>query len=299
VPSNFQQQVKQSMPYAIEEATVVSYDPRDPRSLAIRTNGGRVIKNCTGATSGLTSGVHVLIVINRFGNGAVVIGAIQDAQTMASTGSVVQALNPPGDLSIVSGVRLLVAQWSAHPSNNGLCYQVQHNAIDEEDGNEVSVLITRGSQYVHDCPSGTTRYFRLRVLQYISASNIMYSAWSVWASGTSIGVSASDISLEQGKVLIGGVDGFSAEQAVSGDASITYAGVVTLKNTGPGTAGPIGDSTNIPVISIDAQGRVTALTSVPVPASEVHSEVVMEPGILPPTPVFTADDTDWIYALVE
>lgn len=38
--------------------------------------------------------------------------------------------------------------------------------------------------------------------------------------------------------------------------------VATLKNTGPGATGPIGDTSHTPVITIDAQGRVTALTSV-------------------------------------
>jgi hypothetical protein len=38
-------------------------------------------------------------------------------------------------------------------------------------------------------------------------------------------------------------------------------GVATLKNTGPGATGPIGSSTTVPVVTIDAQGRVTALTS--------------------------------------
>jgi hypothetical protein len=188
MPSNFQQQVKQATPYVIEEATVVSYDPRDTRSLAIRTSGGRVIRNCAGATTGLTAGVHVLVVINRFGSGAVVIGAVQDSQTVASSGNPIQALNPPANLAVVAGYRFLVAQWDFYPGNNSICYQVQHNAAAAEDGNQVSALVTKGSQYVYDCVANTLHYFRVRALQYLSASNLMYSAWSSWVSGTARGI---------------------------------------------------------------------------------------------------------------
>jgi hypothetical protein len=47
----------------------------------------------------------------------------------------------------------------------------------------------------------------------------------------------------------------------SGDATVSSGGVVTLKNTGPGATGPIGSATLAPVVTIDAQGRVTALSS--------------------------------------
>ena len=58
-------------------------------------------------------------------------------------------------------------------------------------------------------------------------------------------------------------DGYSTPHAetMSGDATITDAGVLTLKNTGPGATGPIGSATVVPVVTIDAKGRVTALTS--------------------------------------
>lgn len=48
----------------------------------------------------------------------------------------------------------------------------------------------------------------------------------------------------------------------SGDLTVVPStGISTLKNTGPGATGPIGSTTTTPVITIDAQGRVTALTS--------------------------------------
>lgn len=47
--------------------------------------------------------------------------------------------------------------------------------------------------------------------------------------------------------------------AVSGDLTCNGTGTCILKNTGPGATGPIGSTTVIPVVTIDAQGRVTAL----------------------------------------
>lgn len=50
--------------------------------------------------------------------------------------------------------------------------------------------------------------------------------------------------------------------ALTGDIT-TSAGAVatTLKNTGPGATGPLGSATTAPSVTIDAQGRVTALSS--------------------------------------
>lgn len=48
---------------------------------------------------------------------------------------------------------------------------------------------------------------------------------------------------------------------MSGDATATGGGALTLKNTGPGATGPLGSATVAPIVTIDAQGRVTALAS--------------------------------------
>ena len=45
-----------------------------------------------------------------------------------------------------------------------------------------------------------------------------------------------------------------------GDLAGTYPNP-TLGTAGPGATGPIGDGTHVPVVTIDAKGRVTALTS--------------------------------------
>ena len=58
-------------------------------------------------------------------------------------------------------------------------------------------------------------------------------------------------------------DGYSIPHAVtmSGDATLSDTGVLTLKNTGPGATSATGSSNVVPILSIDAQGRVTSLTS--------------------------------------
>ena len=60
-----------------------------------------------------------------------------------------------------------------------------------------------------------------------------------------------------GNLLIGNGSQW-ATQGLSGDATISATGVLSLKNTG--TAGTYGSALNIPVFATDAQGRVTSVT---------------------------------------
>lgn len=56
--------------------------------------------------------------------------------------------------------------------------------------------------------------------------------------------------------------------ALTGDVtSSAGAAATTLKNTGPGATGPLGSTTTVPVVTIDAQGRVTGLTSATIAAT--------------------------------
>ena len=56
------------------------------------------------------------------------------------------------------------------------------------------------------------------------------------------------------RINIGANDASNLTQGILPDAR--------LANTGPGATGPVGDAGNIPVITIDSKGRITALTSV-------------------------------------
>jgi trimeric autotransporter adhesin len=65
----------------------------------------------------------------------------------------------------------------------------------------------------------------------------------------------------------------AANLAVGGDLTGTLPNP-TLKNTGPGAIGPIGDSTHIAIVTIDAQGRITALTSLAVVCNNIQGVAV-------------------------
>lgn len=185
---------KSQLPYTIERARVVSYDPRDPRSIAISLSGGRVIRNCT-ATGEVRVGASVLAIVSHYDNGVVVIGSVQDAVSISSSGTTGNraALNPPANLRTANGVQQIVLLWDFYPGNDGVCYQVQHNAAAAEDGNEVLALVTKGSIYLYGASAGVTRYFRVRAVQWLSASNVLSSAWSNWVSGSAATLSNSDL----------------------------------------------------------------------------------------------------------
>jgi len=61
-----------------------------------------------------------------------------------------------------------------------------------------------------------------------------------------------------GNLLIGSGTQWST-QALSGDATLTSGGILTLKNTG--TPGTYGAASTIPVFTTDAQGRITSVTN--------------------------------------
>lgn len=78
-------------------------------------------------------------------------------------------------------------------------------------------------------------------------------------AGTALAFGAIDLSKA---AAAGGVIQAVSFPALTGDIT-TSAGALatTLKNTGPGATGPIGSVNTTPIVTIDAQGRVTALTS--------------------------------------
>lgn len=187
---------KNQLPYTLEQATVVSYDPRDPRSIAIRVSGGRVIRNCMSSGGAVSVGSTVMAVISHYDNCAIIIGSVQNSASIAANGTEGSnvALNPPSGLRVTHTVREIGFHWDFYPGNDKICYQVQHNAAGAEDGNEVSALVTKGSSFFYDCPTpGGTRYFRVRSLQWISAGNVLYSAWGAWTQGTALSLVVSDL----------------------------------------------------------------------------------------------------------
>ncbi|GBD07666.1 hypothetical protein HRbin21_01497 [bacterium HR21] len=76
---------------------------------------------------------------------------------------------------------------------------------------------------------------------------------------------------DAGKVLVWGGTQWAAT-AVSGDATLSGTGVLTLANSGV-TAGTYGSATQVPVITVDAKGRVTNITTAAVTGDNWGSQV--------------------------
>lgn len=62
------------------------------------------------------------------------------------------------------------------------------------------------------------------------------------------------------------IAGTASNISVSNGDGAAGAPTIDLVNAGPGATGPIGDSSTVPVVTIDAKGRVTALTSAAISA---------------------------------
>jgi hypothetical protein len=62
--------------------------------------------------------------------------------------------------------------------------------------------------------------------------------------------------------------------AITGDVSIpTGSNAAVLADTGPGATGPVGSTDTTPVVTIDAKGRVTALSSAVITPASIGAEV--------------------------
>lgn len=72
--------------------------------------------------------------------------------------------------------------------------------------------------------------------------------------------------MTDGQLLIGTSAADPAPQTMSGDATISKAGVLALKNSGV-TAAKYGDGTHVPQITVDAQGRITLAGDVAITAT--------------------------------
>lgn len=83
-----------------------------------------------------------------------------------------------------------------------------------------------------------------------------------WSSLPGSGVSGS-AALTNGKIWVGdSITNKASEVMLTGDATLSSTGVLTLATTGVGTSGgPVGASNSIPVISYDEKGRLTAVSA--------------------------------------
>ena len=69
------------------------------------------------------------------------------------------------------------------------------------------------------------------------------------------------LNLANTNIYVGNASNVPVAVAMSGDATLSNAGVLTLKNVGTASS-TIGSATTSAIVSTDAQGRVTALTSI-------------------------------------
>ena len=107
-------------------------------------------------------------------------------------------------------------------------------------GSVVAHWIYEGNTY----PSSMVTSFATASVAPPSNNGLVYTSGSIFSA-----VTATD-----GQMYVS--DGYSIPHAVtmSGDATLSDTGVLTLKNTGPGATSATGSSNVVPILSIDAKG---------------------------------------------
>ncbi|MDP3779301.1 MAG: tail fiber domain-containing protein [bacterium] len=71
-------------------------------------------------------------------------------------------------------------------------------------------------------------------------------------------------SLNSGNIFVGNASNTVAAVALSGDATLSNAGVLTLANSGA-IAGTFGSTTTVPIITVDSKGRITSVSATSTP----------------------------------
>ena len=109
---------------------------------------------------------------------------------------------------------------------NPLVYVFLDNATDK--------LVSGAFYYGAATTTPTDAYFTKGALLVQATDGVIYintAADGVTPTWNSVGnVSPSEITLADGKVLIGGASGLAAAQSISGDATISNAGVVSVSD---------------------------------------------------------------------
>jgi hypothetical protein len=168
----------------------------------------------------------------------------------ASGGAVAVALS--GDISSITNAGVVTANKTTTAQANKLL-SLDGSGIATSMANQLNGSVS-GSLTLQT--AGTTTNYSLT---FPAAQGTAGQTLSNNGSGVLSWASTLTNSLTSGKILVGNASNISAEVSVSGDATLDNAGVLTLKNTG--TAGTYGSASLVPMVTTDAQGRVTGITT--------------------------------------
>ena len=120
-----------------------------------------------------------------------------------------------------------------------------------------ALLAPKASPALTGTPTAPTATVGTNTTQIASTAFVLANAGS--GAVSSVFGRTGTVTATSGDYTVGQVTGAQAGP-LTGDVT-TSGAAATLKNTGPGATGPIGDGTHVATVTIDAQGRVTGLTS--------------------------------------
>ena len=104
---------------------------------------------------------------------------------------------------------------------------------------------------------GTITASDLNAMGATTAGQVLRWTGSAWAPGVTSGLSST---LNAGQIYVGSATNIGTAVAMSGDGTLSNTGALTLANSGV-TANTYGSTTQIPQLTVDSKGRITAVTN--------------------------------------
>jgi len=130
------------------------------------------------------------------------------------------------------------------------------------DPNLTAIANLIGSGFLKKLPTGSWAFDTT----VITTSNLLQNLSGVLTS-----------TLADGMILVGNSAGLAAAIAVSGDALLADTGVLTLASVIT-AAGPIGGAATVPVLTYDAKGRLTTVTTASITPASIGAEPAIAAG---------------------
>lgn len=185
--------------------------------------------------------------------GAVVEGpALTNGQVLVgTTGAVPVAATLSGDISSVTSAGVVTVNKSTTGAANSIL-ALNGSSIGTMSG---LALVNSGTVTLSAGTASATYGLTLP-----SAAPTAGQAMMSNAAGNLSWYTPMSTGLTSGQIFVGNASNIATAVAMSGDATLSSTGAVTLKNTG--AAGTYGSSTQVPIVTTDAQGRVTSVSMV-------------------------------------